>query len=129
MKHLHPNEAQLANGFFFESWLLKELDQQEYPSFVSGLHLKESRTAYHLSIAIADVNKEDCDIYIELPYLYIRVQHQEYRDQLSGLFYAPSTLRIYARHFLLPEDVDADRVLYNVRTNYLSIYLPKYSAR
>jgi HSP20 family molecular chaperone IbpA len=129
MKHLQPDKVHGMNGFFFESWLLKELNQQEHNSFVSGLHLRESRTAYHLSIEVADVKKEDCHICMELPYLYIRVQQLEYRDQRFNLFYAPPILRVFARHFLLPKNVDTDRILYSLRTNDLSIYLPKYSVR
>jgi hypothetical protein len=129
MKNIRADKTYVMNGFFFEPWLLNELNDQEYPTFVSGLNLRESAAAYHLCIEVANVKEGDYSIHIELPYLYIRLQQREYPDQLFGELFPPPILRVFARHLFIPEDVNTDGIVYHLDENNFSIYLPKYSRR
>jgi hypothetical protein len=127
MKYIKPYNFYEANCFFFESWLLNELSDQEYPAFVSGLHIKESTKGYHLSIDVDNVTEGDYSIHVELPYLYISLQQREYPHELLGLLRRPPIVRVFSRHLLIPGDVNADRIVYHLGANNLFIYLPKYS--
>lgn len=115
-----------ADGFFYEPWLLKELAVKQYQPFVTQINLEEHRETYRLAVQCNKVKPEACSIKVEFPYLYIRIQRREEREKLFGFIYLQPILHLFARHFLIPENVDTENISYNYGAQGLIIYLPKY---
>ena len=115
-----------ARGYFYEPWLIKELALKQYDLFIPQLYLTEHNETFQLSIKCKEIRKEDCSIEVEFPYLYIRIQQREEREKLFGLLQVQPIMHLFARHFLIPRNVNMENISYSYTPNKLIIYMPKF---
>jgi HSP20 family molecular chaperone IbpA len=122
----HTGENSTLNGFFYQPWLLKELTDQRHLPFAPEIFTEEDIDAYHITIQLLEVQRKHCSIEIELPFLFIRIQQKEMRGNLFDFIRLQPILHIFARHFLLPHNVDMESISFSCTDAGLMILLPKY---
>jgi HSP20 family molecular chaperone IbpA len=113
-------------GFFYESWLMKELTVKNYKPFVPQITFEQGIDKYWIWIRDGRICSTNCSIKVGFPYLYVRIQQTEEREKLFGFIHQQPLLHLFVRHFPIPSNVDTDRISYRFTEQGLRIYLPKY---
>lgn len=118
--------ANESSSFFYEDWLMKELDDNRRKAFVPLVTLEEGAIEYRLSFRVQNLRKEHCSLKIDFPYLYVRIQQKE--NRLPALLRRKPIVHIFARHFFIPYNVDTVRISFVYKGDQLIIRMPKYYA-
>jgi HSP20 family protein len=95
-------------------------------AFVPAFEVKETQAAYVFKADLPGVDEKDLDISLHGDRLTIGGKRESERHQESDRFYAyERSYGSFSRSFTLPEGVDADHVVADLKQGVLTLTLPK----
>lgn len=113
-----------SGSFFYDDWLLAEMRSERKKAFVPQVATEEDCKEHRLTFTVQNLRKEHCSIEVDFPYLYVRIQQKQLG--LLALLSRRPIVHIFARHFVIPYNVDTEGILLLYKTDKLIIRLPKY---
>lgn len=114
----------IFNDLFDNEWM-------EDAKKVPAVNIKESKNEYTVDVAALGMEKEDCKISIDehnnLVISMEKSKENKTEDKEYCYLRKEFSYSKYQKSFILPEDVDVDKIEAKVQHGILSVTLPKFS--
>lgn len=122
--------SNLFNDFFDDSWMPR------MNATAPAVNVKENNKAYEMEIAAPGLKKEYCRVSIDADgnlnvKMEDKFEHKEEEpreDKKERYLRREFSYANYEQSYILPDDVDRDKIAANVSNGILHIELPKLSA-
>lgn len=101
-------------------------DQAERPSFAPAVNIFEDKEGIHLTAEVPGMKPEDVHVDVENRVLTISGERKlEKAEQKDGYHRIERSYGRFTRSFTLPDTVDGEKIVANIRDGVLTVVLPK----